>query len=483
MTITNLNLIASLPLLVLSGWACALLVVDLWVPKTAKVIIPWLAILGLAITLVLVLSQLGLREETFGGMLAVDGFSTMLNVVFLGTGGLSVLMALNYLRQHNIERGEFYPLLLFSVIGMMTMAMAKDLIVVFLAMELMSIPLYVLSGFARARSSSEESALKYFLLGAFSSAFLVYGIALVYGATQATGFAEVRAAISNGGEANSFLLPGVGMILVGLGFKVAAVPFHMWAPDVYEGAPSVVTAFMSVGAKAGGFAALVRVLFDAFGMLALDWAPPVAILAALTMILGNIAAIAQLSIKRMLAYSSIAHAGYILMTLVAAGKSSLADFAASAVLFYLIAYAFTNLGTWAIVISVEKEDGRGNLITDFAGLGKRRPGLALAMALFMLSLTGLPPTMGFVGKFYVFRAALEADYFWLALVGVITSLISAYYYLRVIVVMWMRDGPGMAQTTRSLNVTVALCALATLAFGLLPGPVMTLVHVSLLGLF
>ena len=483
MNITAINLVATIPLLFLAGWSCLLLLVDLWIPKTKKAITAWLAFLGLVVTLILVIPQLDLREEAFGGMLAIDGFSGSLHILFLGTGGMSVLLAINYLKRNNIERGEFYPLVLFSVIGMMTMAMAKDMIVVFLALELLSIPLYILAGFARARPDSSESALKYFLLGAFSSAFLVYGIALVYGATGATGFSEIASSIAAEGSTNSLLLSGVGMILVGLGFKVAAVPFHMWTPDVYEGAPTLVTAFMSVGSKAGGFAALIRVLFDAFGSLSVEWVPVVAILAALSMILGNVAAIAQYSIKRMLAYSSIAHAGYILMTCVAGGIGDLESFAASAVLFYLIAYALTNIGTWAIVISVERDNGRGNSLDDFTGLGKTHPGLALAMALFMLSLTGLPPTMGFVGKFYVFRVALEADYLWLVLLGVITSLISAYYYLRVVAVMWMREGPGLAVTTRTINLIVAITSVGTLVFGLLPGSIMALVENAVQGVF
>ena len=479
MTVADLNLLAVLPLLILTGWASVLLLVDLFIPKERKSITGWLAIVGIIAAFV-ALMVLGTDSgEAFGGMAAVDGFAFVLNVIFLLTGLLSILISINYLKQQKLERGEFYPLLLFAITGMMILAIAKDLIVVFLGIELLSIPLYVLAGIARPRTESEEAAMKYFLLGAFSSGFLVYGIALVFGASGSTAFSDIAVAAANPGP---LLLGGLGLILVGLAFKVAAVPFHMWTPDVYQGAPSVVTAFMSVGAKAGGFAALYRVLFDAFEPLAIVWAPAIAVIAALTLILGNIAAIAQTSIKRMLAYSSIAHAGYILMAAVAGG-TEFAPFAASAALFYLIAYAFTNLGTWAIVVAVEKQEGRGTDIADFAGLGRTRPELALAMALFMLSLTGLPPTMGFVGKFYVFRATLEAGYVWLALVGVFTSLISAYYYLRVIVVMWMHEGPGEAFTPRALNFTVAVTAIATLVFGLVPRSFMALAEESIRGLF
>ena len=482
MTVPDLNLGATFPLLFLSAWACGLLLADLWVPKDSKQITGWLALLGLTVTLVLVSSNLGQREEAFGGMLAIDGFSNLLHLVILGSGVLAVLLALNYLKQHGIERGEFYALLIFSIVGMMVMGMAKDLIVVFLALEMLSIPLYVLVGFARPRADSEESALKYFLLGAFSSAFQVYGIALVYGATQETGFAAIGAAIASYG-ASPLLLAGVGLMLVGLSFKVSAVPFHMWTPDVYEGAPAVVTAFMSIGAKTAGFAALVRVFFDAFHLLTPDWAPLMALFAVLSTIVGNVAAISQTSIKRMLAYSSIAHAGYVFVAVLPGRYGALSDFSASAVVFYLAAYALTNIGAWAIVIAVESGEGMGSAISDYAGLARTRPGLAAAMALFMLSLTGLPPTMGFVAKFYVFRAALAAGYTWLVVVAVVTVLISAYYYLRIIVVMWMNEGAGQAVTPRPLNFAVGLTAAATLVFGLLPGPLMALLENSVRGLF
>jgi NADH-quinone oxidoreductase subunit N len=361
---------------------------------------------------------------------------------------------------------------------MMLMAQAGDLIIVFLALELLSIPLYILSGFARPKPASEESALKYFLLGAFASAFLVYGIALVYGATGSTNLSQVLAAAAGAsGQSQSGLLAlGAGMVLVGLGFKVAVVPFHMWTPDVYEGAPTVVTAFMSVGAKTGGFAALLRVFLSAFPGLAADWAMVAAILSALTMILGNFSAILQSNIKRLLAYSSIAHAGYILMGLVAASsaRADLRSFSVGASLYYLLAYALTNLGTWAVVMAVERAEGEGLKIEDYAGLGWRHPGLALAMALFMLSLTGLPPTVGLVAKIYVFRAAIDAGYMWLALIGVLTSLVSAYYYLRVVFVMYMQEGEGRALSAPVLNFAVGLTALATVVFAIVPGPLMQL---------
>jgi NADH-quinone oxidoreductase subunit N len=481
MTTSDLNTI--LPMLVLSGWACVVVLADLWIPPNRKEVTAWLTLLGLVVALVMVGLVTTVTPATgFGGMVALDGFTNFLNVIILLAGIIAILLALDYLKQRDIERGEFYPILLFSLTGMMMMAAASDLIVVFLALELLSIPLYILAGFARPRLESEESAMKYFLLGAFASGFFVYGVALTYGATATTSFAGIVAAIQTTGASNPILLVGAGLILVGLSFKVAAVPFHMWTPDVYEGAPTVVTAFMSVGAKAGGFAALLRVFFSAFPELSASWVPVVAVIAALTMILGNVVAIAQSSIKRMLAYSSIAHAGYILMAAVAGGQGALSEFAASAALFYLLGYALMNLGAWAVVIAVERGDGR-NAIDDFAGLGATRIGLAVAMTTFMLSLTGLPPTIGFVGKFYVFSAAVEAGYTWLALVGVVTSLISAFYYLRVIMMMWMRPGAGQATVPRPLGWVVGATSLATFVLGILPGPLMTMAERALLSLF
>jgi NADH-quinone oxidoreductase subunit N len=376
-----------------------------------------------------------------------------------------------------IERGEYYPLLLFTVSGMMLMSLAGDLIVVFVALELLSLPLYVLTGFARPKPESEEGAMKYFLLGAFASGFLVYGIALIFGATGTTNLAGIAAELSGGA---GLLLVGAVLVLVGLGFKVAAVPFHMWTPDVYQGAPSAVVAFMSVGAKAGGFAALLRVFIAALPDLAAAWAPLTIALAALTMTWGNVAAIVQGNIKRMLAYSSIAHAGYILMALPAAGVRAVAPGAVSAALFYLFAYLFSNLGAWGVVLAVERIEGGGLQIDDYAGLSRRRPGLALAMGLFMLSLTGLPPTVGFVGKFFIFRAALDAGQIGLAVVGVLTSVVSAYYYLRVVVVMYMRSGEPETRSEGWLNATIGVAALATFVFGIMPGPVLTLAENSVM---
>jgi NADH-quinone oxidoreductase subunit N len=485
MNVSDLNLTAIVPLIILAAGSCVLLLADLWIANKYKPVVGWLT---LAVIVATAISAVNLRNiadvSAFGGMVVFDGFAYLLTLLSLLTGAVAILLSMGYLQTNKVERpSEFYVLLLFTLIGMIVMAMARDLIVIFLGVEMLSIPLYVLAGYLKNRADSEESAMKYFLLGAFASAFLVYGIAMVFGATQATGFDAVIRALQTG-TANVVLLAiGAGLMLVGLGFKVAAVPFNMWTPDVYEGAPSPVTAFMSVGAKAAGFAALVRVFFEALSGVAQDWLLPIAVLAALTMIAGNVSAIAQKSVKRLLAYSSIAHAGYILMAMTAAGQGALASSAASAIVVYLVSYAITNLGTWGVVLALESAPGQNNQVSDFAGLGKRNPALAVAMTIFMLSLTGLPPTIGFVGKLAVFRTTMEAGFTWLAVVGVITSLVSAYYYLRVIVTMWMQDGETPVRLTPLLQGVVWASAIASFLFGILPASLLDLAQTTIGSLF
>lgn len=492
---TQTDFVVLLPVLILAGWALVLLLADLFIPADRKTLTGWLALVGPAgAALGLLPWPNGWSMTGFGGMVAADGFALFLHLLFLTTAAIVILLAVNTLARAGLERGEFYVLLLFTVSGMLLMSQAGDLIVVFLALELLSIPLYVLAGLARPKTDSEESAMKYFLLGAFASGFFVYGVALTYGATGSTNLNAIVAAAQSGLMADGqpavpgLLVAGAALILVGLGFKVAAVPFHMWMPDVYEGAPSVVTAFMAVGAKAGGFAALLRVFVTAFPELSAQWAALTAVLAALTMIVGNFAAIAQGNVKRMLAYSSIAHAGYILMALPAAGAAFAGqrDNAIGSALFYLLAYALTTLGAWAVVIAVERKEGgpagSGLALDAYAGLAARQPALALAMALFMFSLTGLPPTSGFIAKFSLFRSAIDAGYLWLALIGVVTSLVSAYYYLRIVVLMFMRPGEGRALSQPTLNLAVGLTALATLAIGLAPGPLLDLAQRSVMTL-
>jgi NADH-quinone oxidoreductase subunit N len=482
MTIQNLstNLIVILPLTVLLAWGCLLLLVDLWIPPGRKWLTAALAAVGLALTMGIVLAQAGNSTTGFGGMVEVDNLATFLNVLFLGSGLFTVAISYEYLKRMEIERGEYYVLLLFSISGMMLMAMAADLIIVFLALELLSIPLYVLSGFARPKLDSEESALKYFLLGAFSSGFLLYGVALTFGATQTTSLRGVLAAAQAGTANLTLLAVGAALILIGLGFKVAAVPFHMWTPDVYHGAPSSVTAFMAAGAKAAGFAALIRILLIAMPGISSHLTPILWGLAALTMIVGNLIAIAQHNIKRLLAYSSIAHAGYILMALAAYGQAQSVDDAPASALFYLAAFVIASFGAWAVVISMEKTDlsldtvdRKGLQLNDYAGLARRNPMLAAAMAVFMFSFTGIPPTLGFAGKFFLFRTALEVNtppFVILAVIGVLTTLISAYYYLKVIYIMYMQPGESEARSDAWLSLTAAVTAIATILLSLFSTP-------------
>ncbi len=466
------DLLPALPFLIISIWAIVLLMVDLFVSNKGTIAI--LSAVGVTLALVAVIARFGSDQVAFDGMIVADSFSDFLQIVILATALLGIAVAYDYLRRMHMERGEYYALMMFTVAGMLLMSLAGDLILIFLAIELLSLPLYVMSGFARPEKGSEEAAMKYFILGAFSSAFLVYGIALIFGATGTTNMAGVAQSISGNHADPTLLIIAVPMLLVGLGFKVAAVPFHMWTPDVYQGAPSAAVAFMSVGAKVAGFAALLRIFIAALPGLAQAWGPVVIAVSAATMIWGNVAAIAQTNIKRMLAYSSIAHAGYLLMALAAASDPRVADDAVSAALFYMFAYLFSNLGAWAVVLTVERSEGRGLLIEDYAGLGRRRPALALAMAIFMLSLIGVPPTVGFIGKFLVFSVTIEAGMIGLALVGVVTSLVSAYYYLRVVVMMYMRSGEPETRSEGWLNRTVGLTALATILLGVLPGPLLIL---------
>ncbi len=465
MTINDFEVLK--PYTLLTVWACILLLVDLFIPRVRKGITALLAALGLAVTLGFTLSQIGMERNGFNKMVVLDGFSTFVNALLLVSGLLGVALAYGYVKRMGIERGEYYTLLLFSVTGMMLMAQAADLIVVFIALELLSIPLYVLAAFNRAKTESEEAGLKYFLLGAFATGFVVYGTALVFGATGFTNLSDIVAYASTG-TSGLLLTIGAALILVGFGFKIAAVPFHMWTPDVYQGAPSAVTAFMSSGAKIAGFAALLRVFATAFPTLAVDMTDILWALAALTMILGNFIAISQTNIKRLLAYSSIAHAGYILMAFVPYGNPEVRDVSIAAGLFYLVSYAVTNFGAWGVVIALEKAENKGLEIADYAGLGRKYPALAAAMTVFMLSLIGFPPTLGMVGKFYLFRSVISGGYVWLAIIGVLTSLISAYYYLRVVVTMYMKDGEPVTERETWLAITTGATAVITVLVSLVP---------------
>jgi NADH-quinone oxidoreductase subunit N len=479
---TQTDFYTILPLTVLAAWACLLLLADLFIPKDRKDLTAFLSALGLALTLGLTITQVGREQTGFNNMVVVDGFSVFINIILIASGMLGIALAYGYIKRMGIERGEYYTLMLFSIIGMMLMAQASDLIIVFLALELLSIPLYVLAAFARPNLQSEEAGVKYFLLGAFSTGFVVYGTALIYGATATTSLSGIFTAVSSG-TPSLLLTIGAALLLVGFGFKVAAVPFHMWTPDVYQGSPTAVTAFMSSGAKIAGFAALLRVFATAFPSLSTDITAVLWVLAALTMIVGNITAISQSNIKRMLAYSSIAHAGYILMAFVPYGNKEVMPVSVAAGVFYLVSYAVTNFGAWAVVISLEKAEGKGLEIGDFAGLAKKYPALAVAMTVFMLSFIGFPPTLGLVGKFYLFRAVIAGGYTGLALIGVVTSLVSAYYYLRVVVNMYMREGDPMIEREEWLSLTIAATAIATVVLSFVPQWLFVMASSAVLNLF
>ena len=467
---TQVDFYTLLPIIVLTVWALVLLVVDLFIPSDRKGWTALLAAAGLALTIGFALSQNGQEGYGFNGMVVLDGFSTFVSILLLFSGLMGIALAYSYLKRMGIERGEYYSLMLFSIVGMMLMAQASDLIVVFIALELLSIPLYVLAAFAHPQHNSGEAGIKYFLLGAFSGGFVVYGIALVFGATQSTALTGIATAALTGAANVPLMLAGSALILVGFAFKVAAVPFHMWTPDVYQGAPTSVTAFMAAGAKIAGFAALMRVFATAFPSLAADLTPVLAVLAALTMVVGNVTAVSQTNIKRMLAYSSIAHAGYIMMAFVAFGNEEISASAIAAGIFYLVAYAVTNFGSWGIVIALEDAEGKGLELEDYAGLGKSNPLMAAAMTIFMLSLIGLPPTLGLIGKLYLFRAVVAVDMYWLAIIGVLTSLISAFYYLRVVVIMYMREGEPKTHPEPWLNFTWIFMATVTVVLSFVPGP-------------
>jgi len=470
------------PLTILVAWACALLLADLFIPKGRKGITAFLAALGLAVTLGFAITQIGREGIGFNGMVTLDGFSTFTSALILLSGLLGIALAYGYIKRMGIERGEYYALMLFSITGMMLMTQASDLIIVFLALELLSIPLYVLAAFARPNLQSEEAGMKYFLLGAFATGFIVYGTALVFGATGTTSLSGIFTAASDS-TPNLLLTIGSALLLIGLGFKVAAVPFHMWTPDVYQGSPSAVTAFMSSGAKIAGFAALLRVFATAFPTLFADLTGILWVLAALTMIVGNFTAISQTNIKRMLAYSSIAHAGYILMAFVPYGNKEGMPVSIAAGLFYLFSYVLTNFGAWSVVIALEKSEGKGLQIADYAGLAKKYPILAAAMTVFMLSFIGFPPTLGMVGKFYLFSAVIAGGFPGLAVIGVLTSLVSAYYYLRVVVNMYMREGDPTIEIEPWLDFITASTAVATVALSFVPQWLFLLATTAVLRLF
>jgi NADH-quinone oxidoreductase subunit N len=463
------DLLAIIPLLVVLVSTLVIILVDLIIPDQKKWLTAYLTALCLAIALILAIVWPADGTIAFNGMLRNDGFARYLNILFLASGIAGIGLAHGYLKRLGFERGEYYMLLLFTLSGMMTMAYAVDLIMVFLALELLSIPLYVLTGFARPQLASEEASLKYFILGAFATGFVLFGIALLFGATGHTGLAEILATIQVGSAIIPLLLVGAGLLLVGFGFKVAAVPFHMWTPDVYHGAPSPVTGFMSVGAKAAGFAALMRVFTLIMQEQSTTFVPILWTLSVLTMFTGNLLAIPQTNIKRLLAYSSIAHAGYILMAFVPYGDPAISATAINAGLFYLAIYAVTSFGIWSTVTMLEKADGGGLELESFSGLGRKYPLMAICMLIFLLSFIGIPPLLGFWGKFTLFGTALRGGYVSLAVIGILTSLLSAYYYLKIVYFMFMRDGEPQIQRDKWAVVIMFAAVALIVLLGLAPG--------------
>jgi len=433
--------------------------------------------------------------SAFNGMIVLDELRLSFTVVFLIVAILTILIATIWIDVEDLPAGEFHSLLLFATSGMMLMASAGDLVIVFLGLEILSIATYVLAGFRRTDTRSNESSLKYFILGSFASAFLLYGIALIYGAT-ATGPDQpgttniaLIAARANQSLYPPLLFAGIAMLLVGFGFKIATAPFHVWTPDVYEGAPTPVTAFMAAGPKAAGFAAFMRVFLFGFPMATAattagyahaTWVGALAIMAALTMSIGNAVAIVQNNVKRMLAYSSIAHAGYALVGFVAAGAATdvtQRGAALTAVAFYLLTYAVMNMGAFAIVTVIARKGDQRNKVDDYNGIGFSSPVLAFSLSIFLLSLLGMPLTAGFMGKILVFSAAINQGYVWLVVIGVLNTAVSAYYYLRLIVVMFFREPSGAWEAPRipaAVAVALILTILGVFYLGLFPGRIISI---------
>jgi NADH-quinone oxidoreductase subunit N len=416
------------------------------------------------------------------GVVRADNFALFVNLVLCVVGVLTMMFSDEVVEREQIPPGEYYALTLFAISGMMLMAAATDLLVIFLALEVLSLSVYVLTGIRRSSAAGAEAAFKYFLLGSFSSAFFLYGVAFAFAIARSTRLDDLGIALSALGAGAPSTLPllAVGLLAIGFAFKVSAVPFHMWTPDAYEGAPTIVTAFMSTGVKAAAFAAFVRVFLVPLEPLKDQWIPVLVAIAAATMILGTVVGVVQTNIKRMLAYSAIAHAGYILLGIIATTSTGKA-----AVLFYLLAYAVTNLGALGIVALLGTPQRPHDELRDFAGLWKSRPGLAALMTLFLLSLGGFPPTAGFVGKWYIFSAAVERGHYWLAIIGVLSSVISVFFYLRIVVMMYMSEGAEVARprVPATAMAGLALASAAVLYLGILPTRVLDLALDSISTIF
>lgn len=458
----DLNLI--LPFLIISITGLAILMIDLFLSKDRKWLLAYLSIAGLILAGWASLNLWGKAGYGFRDMVMMDNLAIIFNLIFIMASILSILMSVDYIKRFSMNYGEYYCLLLFATSGMVLMAGSTNLVTIFLGLEILSLALYILAGLNRRDIRSNEAALKYFLLGAFATGFVLYGITLFYGGTGSTNLMSV----SPIGTGNITLQIGLGLLLVGFGFKVSAVPFHMWTPDVYEGAPTPVTAFMSVGSKAAGFAVLLRIFNQIYPIH--EWDKALIVISVLTMTVGNLVALAQTNIKRMLAYSSIAHAGYLFIALLVPGQFGMAS-----LLFYIIAYLFMNLGAFASIMYLNKRGEESLLISDYAGLGGRYPFIGLSMALFMCSLAGIPPTAGFMGKFYIFSTGVNAGYVGLVIVGVLNSVLSVFYYLRLLVIMYMheptKDTPSL-YFSPLLAISIIICFCATIYAGIFPSSIL-----------
>jgi NADH-quinone oxidoreductase subunit N len=437
--------------------------------------------IGIGLAAVEAVALWGAQESAFNNSVILDNFALFFALIFLLVAALTILSSIHYVRQTAIAEGEFYALILFATVAMMLMAAANDLLVFFLALETMSVAVYVLTGMWRSSARSSEAAMKYFIMGAFATGFLLYGIALIYGATGSTNLDLIADyLLEQPSEWPLYLVGGGFLLLVGFAFKVGAVPFHFWVPDVYDGAPTPVTGFMSVAVKAAAFAAWTRILMHKLSPLDSDWSFPLWIIAIATMTLGNLLAIGQNSVKRMLAYSSIAHAGYLLIAVVV-GE----EWGGWPLLFYIVTYAFMTIGAFAVLSCLAEGDEPRESYHDFGGLGFKRPFIGVAMSLFMLSLAGFPPLAGFTGKFFLFRAAVLSGQMTLAVIAVLNSLLSVIYYLRVIVAMYMEEGGSKGKSFRQnpyTYITIAFAAAGTIYFGVLPAVGLDWSRVALLSL-
>jgi NADH-quinone oxidoreductase subunit N len=458
-----------LPEITVAAFAMAVLVIDPFVRRGQQAVLAWVTLAGLALAGVATVPLVGLNLTVAGGLVAVDGFAVFFKVVSLLAAAFTVLMSVRYMEVEGARTGPYYFLILSTTLGMMFMASGKDLITIFIGLETMAVSFYVLAGFLRPSRRSNEAGVKYFLLGTFSLGLLLYGMSLLYGVSGSTELSSMAAVFRASGR-SPLLVLAVILVVAGVGFKIAAVPFHMWAPDVYEGSPTPVTAFLSVGSKAASFAMLLRIFFEGMPSLQPDWHVLFYTLSILTMTAGNIAALTQSNVKRMLAYSSIAHAGYLLIG-VAAGTPR----GVSAMLIYLFIYVFMQLGAFTVVSMLRRQDVIGDELKDLSGLYARSPYAAIAMLLFMLSLGGIPPTAGFMGKFWLFGAAIETGQramVWLAVIGVLNSAVSLYYYVRVIVFMWIKTETlgSRPVVTPALGVALAVGIVGTLLIGVYPWP-------------